>query len=194
MYSEIFVVVFSYLLGSIPTGLIVSKMFGKEDLRKKGSGNIGATNALRVGGKKVGLITLVLDVFKGAFPVLYVSEYFSTIESDVYIYCGIASVIGHMFPLWLRFNGGKGVATAFGAVSAVNINVGIIMLFSFVLSFLPFKVVSIASLTTTLVATVVAVFLLEGAQQIMVWSIAILIFYKHRGNIVRILTGSESKI
>lgn len=194
MIFEIIAILCSYMLGTIPTGLLVGKMFGKGDIRKQGSGNIGATNTLRVAGKKAGIITLVIDVVKGALPVFIAAEYFSTIETNTYVYCGIAAVVGHMFPIWLSFKGGKGVATAFGAVAAVNADVGIVLMISFIISFLPFRVVSIASLTTTLIATIFAVFFMEGAQSIMVWVIAVLIFFKHRANIQRILAGEEKKI
>lgn len=191
---ELIAIALSYLLGSVPTGLIVTKLFGKGDVRKKGSGNIGATNTLRVAGKWAGLITLVIDCAKGAIPVLFVSSYFSVVETDAYIYCGIAAVLGHMFPVWLNFKGGKGVATTFGVIAAANQEFAMLLAVVFVVSFLPFRVVSIATLVTVMAATAIAAVFMDGGQAIMVWVLSALIVYKHKANIQRLLSGEENKI
>ena len=191
---ELIAIILSYLLGTIPTGLIVTKLFGKGDVRKKGSGNIGATNTLRVAGKWAGLITLVIDCAKGAIPVLIVSSYFSVVETDAYIYCGIAAVLGHMFPVWLNFKGGKGVATTFGVLAAASQEFAMLLAVVFVLSFLPFRVVSIATLVTVMVATAVAALFMDGGQAMMVWVLSALIVYKHKANIQRLIAGEENKL
>jgi acyl phosphate:glycerol-3-phosphate acyltransferase len=191
---EIIAIILSYLLGTIPTGLIVTKLFGKGDVRKKGSGNIGATNTLRVAGKWAGLITLVIDCAKGAIPVLIVSSYFSVVETDAYIYSGIAAVLGHMFPVWLNFKGGKGVATTFGVLAAASQEFAMLLAVVFVLSFLPFRVVSIATLVTVMAATAIAAVFMDGGQAIMVWVLSALIVYKHKANIQRLIAGEENKL
>lgn len=193
MIFELIAIALSYLLGSIPTGLIVTKLFCKGDVRKKGSGNIGATNTLRVAGKWAGLITLVIDCAKGAVPVLIASSYFSIVETDTYIYCGIAAVLGHMFPAWLNFKGGKGVATTFGVIAAANQEFSMLLAVVFVLSFLPFRVVSIATLVTVMAATAIATVFMDGGQAMMVWVLSALIVYKHKTNIQRLIAGEENK-
>ena len=121
----------SYLMGSIPFGLILSKTFLKKDIRKIGSGNIGATNVLRSGNKIIGYLTLVLDVLKAVAPVLYVKYYFPEL-----IYISSLSVfLGHVFPIWLKFKGGKGVATYVGILFSINYILGIFYVFSWLMIF-----------------------------------------------------------
>ncbi|WP_410542113.1 glycerol-3-phosphate 1-O-acyltransferase PlsY [Wolbachia endosymbiont (group B) of Elophila nymphaeata] len=186
---EIFVVfVLSYILGSIPFSLIIAKINGI-NLREVGSGNIGATNVARTGNKRLAVLALFLDSLKG-FVGVYTAQQFCD-NNDFYIYVSaILAVLGHMFPIWLRFNGGKGVATTLGVLIALNISIAFV--FVWLIVFFIFRYSSLASLAAT-AAAVIASFFFQKELFLILLTVAILIFLKHYKNIANLLQGREHK-
>ena len=147
-------ILFSYLMGSIPFGYLFSKYVSKIDIRKIGSGNIGATNVLRAGNKLTALLTLFFDALKGFAPV-WISLQFSSV---LFIYVGILVLLGHMYPIWLKFKGGKGVATFLGVIFAISINSGFLFILSWIIIALIYRKSSISSLSATLLSSLYIVF------------------------------------
>ena len=184
----IIVIILSYLLGSIPFGLILTQIFLKKDIRDIGSGNIGATNALRSGNKLIGYSTLFLDIFKAILPVLYIKLNFSDL---VYI-SALSVFLGHVFPVWLKFKGGKGVATYVGIIFSLNISYFLVFGITWILIFLISKYSSLASLIATL-SIPIYLFFTNGNQVIFFGIMFILIFYTHRENIKRLKNKEEIK-
>ena len=184
----IIIIIISYLLGSIPFGLILTKIFLKKDIRDIGSGNIGATNALRSGNRLIGYSTLFLDIIKAILPVLYIK-----INHHDLVYISALSVfLGHVFPLWLKFKGGKGVATFVGIIFSINIYYVLIFGITWILIFLISKYSSLASLIATL-SIPIYLFFTNGNQVIFFGIMFILIFYTHRENIKRLKNKEEIK-
>ena len=185
----IIVAVYSYLLGSIPFGLILTKIFLKKDIRKIGSGNIGTTNVLRTGKKSLAAVTLVLDLMKGYFAIIITFTYFENLIS----YSALICFIGHIFPVWLKFKGGKGVATYLGVVLALSYKFFLIFGISWlVLSFL-FRYASLSSIISSLIVFVCSYFFNNNFSLIL-FIFFINILYTHRENIVRLKNSKESKI
>ncbi len=183
--------VISYLIGSIPFGVILTRMTGAGDLRSIGSGNIGATNVLRTGRKGLALATLVLDALKGALPVLVAGRFFGP---DMAIVAGLGTVLGHCFPIWLKFAGGKGVATAIGVVFMLTPFTGLIVLVLFILIVAITRYVSLASIIAALVSIPTA-YLLDRVQAAELYvALALIIVLKHRTNLYRLITGTEPKV
>ena len=181
-------IVISYLLGSIPFGLILTKLFLKKDIREIGSGNIGATNVLRSGNKLIGYLTLVLDILKAIIPVIYIK-----FNHPELIYISSLSVfLGHVFPLWLKFKGGKGVATYVGILFSLNLIYGFIFCISWLLTFFLSKYSSLSSLIASLIVPIY-LFFVNGEQIIFFIILFVLIFYTHRENIKRLKNKEESK-
>ena len=187
---ELFIIgIISYLMGSIPFGLILTKIFLKKDIREIGSGNIGATNALRTGNKLIGYSTLILDVLKAVIPVLYVKINF---PDAVYI-SALFAFIGHVFPVWLKFKGGKGVATYVGILFSLNIIFGLVFGVCWLIIFFISKYSSLASLIGSL-SIPVYILILEGLENVFFYVIMfILIFFTHRENIKRLKNKEETK-
>ncbi len=184
-----FIIAISYLLGSIPFGFLLTKIFLKKDIRKIGSGNIGATNALRTGSKSIGYATLTLDILKAVIPVIIVKVYF--IE---YLYIASLCVfLGHVFPVWLKFKGGKGVATYVGILCCIDIYLGLIFGVTWFVTFLLFKYSSLSSLLGSLSIPIINFFIFKGEVIFFFIIMFVLIFYTHRENIKRLLNRSESK-
>ena len=182
------VIVISYFLGSIPFGLILTKLFLKKDIREIGSGNIGATNVLRSGNKLIGYLTLVLDILKAIIPVIYIK-----FNHPELIYISSLSVfLGHVFPLWLKFKGGKGVATYVGILFSINFIYGFIFCISWLITFFLSKYSSLSSLIASLLVPV-CLFFVNGEQIIFYVILFVLIFYTHRKNIKRLKNKEESK-
>jgi glycerol-3-phosphate acyltransferase PlsY len=183
--------VVAYLIGSVPFGLIVTRMAGAGDLRAIGSGNIGATNVLRTGRKGLALVTLVLDVLKGALPVWLAGHYFGP---DMAVVAGLGAVVGHCFPVWLKFLGGKGVATALGVVLVLTPPAALVGLLLFVAITALTRYVSLGSILGAASTCVVAWLLghVQAAELFVV--LAALITAKHAGNIRRLLAGTENKV
>jgi acyl phosphate:glycerol-3-phosphate acyltransferase len=181
----------AYLIGSVPFGLILTRLGGAGDLRAIGSGNIGATNVLRTGRKGLAIATLVLDVLKGASPVWLAGRYFGP---DMAVVAGLGAVVGHCFPVWLKFLGGKGVATALGVVLVLTPLVALIAAALFAAIAALTRYVSLASILAA-AATCVIAWLLGHAQAAELYLVlALLIIAKHAGNIRRLLAGTESKL
>ena len=185
----IIVSVYSYLLGSIPFGLILTKIFLKKDIRKIGSGNIGTTNVLRTGKKSLAAGTLILDLMKGYFSIIITFTYFENLIS----YSALICFIGHIFPVWLKFKGGKGVATYLGVVLALSYKFFLIFGISWlILSFL-FRYASLSSIISSLIVFVCSYFFNNNFSLIL-FIFFIIILYTHRENIVRLKNSEESKI
>ena len=185
----IIVAVYSYLLGSIPFGLVLTKIFLKKDIREIGSGNIGTTNVLRTGKKSLAIATLVLDLLKGYFSIALTFIYFENLIS----YSALICFIGHIFPVWLKFRGGKGVATYLGVVLAFSFKFFLIFgLTWLVLSFL-FRYASLSSIISSLIVFVYSYFFINNFSLIL-FIFFVIIIYTHRENIVRLKNSEESKI
>ena len=183
-------IIISYLFGSFPSGYILSKYFNKIDITKQGSGNIGATNVLRSGSKALAILTLLIDVLKGAIPVVLFS-----FNSYLMALAGLFSFLGHNFPVWLKFKGGKGIATYLGICFAVSLNIGISFVLLWVLITFIFKTSSISSLITISLIPIISFFHLENSIISLVFLLmSINSFYRHKLNIIRILNGEEPKI
>ena len=185
----IIVAVYSYLLGSIPFGLVLTKIFLKKDIREIGSGNIGTTNVLRTGKKSLAVATLVLDLFKGYFSIVITFIYFDNLIS----YSALICFIGHIFPVWLKFKGGKGVATYLGVILALSYKFFLIFGITWlVLSFL-FRYASLSSIISSLIVFVYSYFFINNFSLIL-FIFFVIIIYTHRENIVRLKNSEESKI
>ena len=181
-------IIFSYLLGSIPFGLILTKLFLKKDIRKIGSGNIGATNVLRSGNKLIGYLTLFFDILKAVIPVVYIKLNYP----DLIYISSLSVFLGHVFPIWLKFKGGKGVATYVGILFSINLILGFIFCISWLLVFLLSKYSSLSSLVASL-SVPLFIFFTNGEQIIFFIILFVLIFYTHRENIKRLKNKEESK-
>ena len=178
----------SYLLGSIPFGFILTKIFLKKDIRDIGSGNIGATNALRTGNKLLGYGTLILDISKAVLPVLYVK-----FNYPEYIFItSLCTFLGHVFPIWLKFKGGKGVATYVGILFSINLILGLIFVVSWAFTFLLSKYSSLSSLIASLIIPVYLI-IFENYNSIFFIIMFVLIFYTHRENVKRLKNKEETK-
>ena len=188
--SYFLVALIAYLVGSIPFGLILVKMVGGENLREIGSGNIGATNVLRTGRKGIAFATLVLDCGKGAATVL-VAELYSY---DFALIAGFFSVFGHIFPIWLKFRGGKGVATAIGALLANSWEIGLLTIIVWLIIAVAFKFSSLAAIIALTLSTIFAWYFSDFNVFIMTFAISSLTVLRHAENIQRLAKGKESKI
>ena len=185
----IIVGIVSYMMGSVPFGFILTKVFLKKDIREIGSGNIGATNALRTGNKLVGYTTLILDITKAVIPVIYVKINFPEL---IYI-ASLCAFLGHVFPIWLKFKGGKGVATYVGILFSINILLGVIFVASWGLFFIIFKYSSLSSIIGAL-SIPIYLFIVGETDIVIFFTIMfILIFFTHRENIKRLKNKEESK-
>ncbi|MDA8937396.1 glycerol-3-phosphate 1-O-acyltransferase PlsY [Candidatus Pelagibacter sp.] len=183
------VAIISYLMGSIPFGFILTKVFLNKDIREIGSGNIGATNALRTGSKLIGYATLILDIAKAIVPVIYIKINFPEL---IYI-ASLCAFLGHVFPIWLRFKGGKGVATYVGILFSINIILGIIFMACWGLVFFIFKYSSLSSIVGALSIPLYLFITGESNSVIFFTIMFILIFFTHRENIKRLKNKEESK-
>jgi glycerol-3-phosphate acyltransferase PlsY len=184
------VISFSYLLGSIPFGILVSKVFGLGNLRDIGSGNIGATNVLRTGNKLAALITLILDGAKGALVVIVAR----LISEDAAITASICVIIGHIYPVWVRFSGGKGVATFIGALLALSFVTGFLVCLIWIMTAFIFRYSSLSAMVSS-VSAPIWIFLFYGNEALIVTTImAVLICHRHKDNIRRLINGSETRI
>ena len=181
--------IISYLMGSIPFGFILTKIFLNKDIREIGSGNIGATNALRTGKKTLGYSTLTLDILKAVIPVIYVKVFY---QDFLYI-ASLCAFLGHVFPIWLKFKGGKGVATYVGILFAINIYFGIIFTISWFITFFISKYSSLSSLVGAASIPIYLLVLTQFDQGIFFTIMFVLIFFTHRENIKRLKNKEETK-
>ena len=204
-----FVILFSYVSGSIPFGLILTKFFGNIDVRKIGSGNIGATNVLRTGNKFLALTTLILDILKGFIPVSITLQYFP----EMIQLSSLLAFLGHVFPIWLKFKGGKGVATYLGILLALSIQLGLLFMFTWLTVSLIFKYSSVSSMFASLTVLVIytareiagPIFKIMSDQtpktyenvpslSLLLFIFFILLVFTHRKNISNLKNKTEHKI
>ncbi len=187
---ELFLIILvSYLFGSIPVGLLLTKIFLKKDIREIGSGNIGATNVLRSGNKILGYSTLVLDILKAVLPILYIKFFMND-----YLYISALSIfIGHVFPIWLKFKGGKGVASYLGILCCLDIFSALIFGVVWISIFILFKFSSLSSLLASLTIPIFQFFYNSNSDYYFYFMMFILIFFTHRENIKRLRNNTESK-
>ena len=181
--------IISYLMGSIPFGLILTKLFLKKDIREIGSGNIGATNVLRSGNKIIGYITLIFDILKAVIPVIFVKNYYT----DFLYLASLCAFLGHVFPVWLKFKGGKGVATYVGILFVINIYFGIIFALCW---FIIFGITKFSSLSSLIASISIPIYLIitSNFDEIFFFIIMfVLIFFTHRENVKRLKNKEETK-
>ena len=179
----------SYLMGSIPFGFILTKIFLKKDIRDIGSGNIGATNALRTANKLIGYSTLILDVAKAIIPVIFVKINYP----DLIYIASLCAFLGHVFPVWLKFKGGKGVATYVGILFSINFLLGIIFAISWGIIFLMFRYSSLSSIIGSISIPIYILITDQISNAIFFSIMFVLIFFTHRENIKRLKNKEESK-
>ena len=179
----------SYLMGSIPFGLILTKIFLNKDIREIGSGNIGATNALRTGNKLIGYSTLILDIAKAIIPVIFVKINYP----DLIYIASLCAFLGHVFPIWLKFKGGKGVATYVGILFSINLLLGIIFTASWGIIFLIFRYSSLSSIISSISIPIYILITDQISNAIFFGIMFVLIFFTHRENIKRLKNKEESK-
>ena len=189
MMDYLIIGIASYLMGSIPFGLILTKIFLKKDIREIGSGNIGATNVLRTGSKLIGYTTLILDIAKAIIPVIFVKINFPEL---IYI-ASLSAFLGHVFPIWLKFKGGKGVATYVGILFSINILLGVVFVASWGVVFLIFKYSSLSSIIGALSIPIYLLITGEIKSVVFFAIMFVLIFFTHRENIKRLINKEESK-
>lgn len=184
------VILYSYLLGSIPFGLIYAKIAGLGDVRNIGSGNIGATNVLRTGNKQVAAYTLLSDIAKGSIAVLITNKFFSeySLLSFLTVY------LGHIFPVWLKFKGGKGVATFIGGILITNYILGLVFLITWGVIAKIFKISSLSAIIAFIVTLVITFVFYDFNLTLLMFFFTVFSIYTHRDNIKRIISGDESKI
>ena len=189
----------AYLLGSIPFGYILVRIFRKEDIRATGSGNIGATNVARSGGKGLGILTLLLDLLK-AFAAVKIAQHFAPgtpgFPSDLAVLAGVAAVLGHVFPIWLRFKDGKGVASALGVFIAIAPLAALCALVVFIGVFAITRYVSLASILAAVMMPVFCLLWMPDRSPIFVGGViflSLLVVAKHHANIARLMQGKESR-
>lgn len=189
--SLVIVAVLAYLLGSIPFGVVITKVMGLGDLRQIGSGNIGATNVLRTGNKGAALATLLLDAAKGAVAVLIAR---ATVGEDAAQLAALASFLGHLFPVWLGFRGGKGVATFLGILLALAWPVGLAACATWLAAALVFRISSLAALAAAALSSLWCFVFDQGMMLFLVVALTALIYIRHWPNLERIKAGTEPKI
>ena len=186
----ILVFFYSYFLGSIPFGLIIIKIFLDLDIRNVGSGNIGTTNVLRTGKKSLAIATLIFDILKGYVSVIITLKYFN----DLIYFSALICFIGHIFPVWLKFKGGKGVATYLGIILALSFKFGIIFAATWLLISFIFKYSSLASMIGALTVFAYSIILGNNTLNIFLFVTFIIILYTHRENIIKLKDSKETKI
>lgn len=187
-------VIISYLLGSIPFGIIFSKLFSDVDVRTVGSGNIGATNVMRAAGKKAAILTLLSDCLKGVLPVLVVKI---VLQDDwTTVACAAAAILGHNFPIYLKFKGGKGVATSYGVVLAIVPKIGVICLIAWLAAALLWRYSSLSALVSFALFPILIFLTVPESKPLGLLSLFVfsMIYYRHRENIRRLIAGTEPKI
>ena len=197
IFCQILFLTATYLVCGIPFGLIITKFFAKKDIRQYGSGNIGATNVARIAGKKLGLITLLLDGLKGAIMIIIGRYLFADLDYRpvLLVLIGMVAVLGHVFPIYFRFRGGKGVATTMAILLAINPIIGGVACLSWLITFLISRISALASLTSVVVTMIFVICFQRPLEEIfLILFLMIIIFIRHRENIARMLSGQEQKL
>jgi len=189
-FALLIALVFGYLLGSIPFGLLLTRAAGLGDVRKIGSGNIGATNVLRTGHKGLAAATLILDALKGTVAVLIAARY----GNEPAIAAGLGAFVGHLFPIWLGFKGGKGVATYIGVLFGLMWQAALLFLAVWIIVALLFRYSSLSALTACVLIPIALWFWGRPDLAILFAALSVIVFIKHRANILRLLAGTEGKI
>jgi acyl phosphate:glycerol-3-phosphate acyltransferase len=187
----IFALLLGYLSGSIPFGLLLTRLAGLGDVRRIGSGNIGATNVLRTGSRWIAGLTLLLDILKGFVPVFLAARLWS---ADAAIAAGFGALAGHILPVWLRFKGGKGVATFIGVLFALFWPLGVLFIIAWLIIAFTARMSSLAALTATAIVAATSFAITAGRLPIALLIIALVIFITHRANLLRLLRNQEPKI
>ena len=188
---------FAYLLGSIPSGLLIGKLFGLGDVRSIGSGNIGATNVLRTGKKSAAALTLIADFAKAFVPVFTSQQCVDADICPVYMasLIGMFVVIGHIFPVWLRFKGGKGVASILGVYAGINYVLFVVFVLSWIVLYKAKRMSSLSSILATAVSLLVSFYFVDDFYgRLLLLAASVLVIFRHRGNIARIITGDELSV
>tara|TARA_B110000444_G_scaffold211481_1_gene207352 strand:+ start:1202 stop:1783 length:582 start_codon:yes stop_codon:yes gene_type:complete len=186
----LYVIVYSYFLGSIPFGLIITKIFLDKDIRDIGSGNIGTTNVLRTGKKSLAATTLLFDILKGYISITIASKYFNEL---VYL-SALICFIGHIFPVWLKFKGGKGVATYLGIILGISFKLGIIFGTVWLLTAIIFRYSSLASILGSMIVCIYSFYIGNEMQSYFLFIIFVTIIFTHKENITRLKNSKENKI
>ena len=186
----LYVFFYSYFLGSIPFGLVITKIFLGKDIRKMGSGNIGTTNVLRTGKKSLAAATLLFDALKGYISIIISLKYFN----DLVYLSALVCFIGHIFPMWLKFKGGKGVATYLGIIFGISFMQGIIFGLVWLITVIIFRYSSLSSILGSLMVFFYSVFIGSGSQSYFLFIIFVIILFTHKENIIRLKNSKESKI
>ncbi|MER8527999.1 MULTISPECIES: glycerol-3-phosphate 1-O-acyltransferase PlsY [unclassified Mesorhizobium] len=189
-YSPVLALVFGYLLGSIPFGLLITRAAGLGDVRNIGSGNIGATNVLRTGNKSLAAATLLLDALKGTAAVLIAGRF----APELGLWAGFGAFLGHLFPVWLGFKGGKGVATYLGVLIGLAWQAALIFAVVWLAVAFLFRFSSLAALTASVVVPMALYFLSTPQIAGLFAAMSLIVIVKHRANIARLLAGTEGKI
>ena len=184
------VIIYSYFLGSIPFGLVITRIFLNQDIRKLGSGNIGTTNVLRTGKKSLAAITLLFDILKGYISIIIAFKYFNEL---IYL-SALICFTGHIFPVWLKFKGGKGVATYLGIILGISFILGIIFCISWLLIAIIFRYSSLSSILASMIIFIYSIFLNNEIQSYFLFIIFLIIIFTHKENIIRLKNSKESKI
>jgi glycerol-3-phosphate acyltransferase PlsY len=195
-FYQFLFLVFSYLISSIPFGFVLAKKYAKIDIRHQGSKNIGATNVMRLVGKKLAFFTLILDGFKGAIMIIIARFVFFDVNNlhMFLVIVGAVSVLGHIYSIYLNFKGGKGVATAIAVILALDFAVGMLAIFFWIMAFCAFRISSISSLIAIFSTVILSsVYGAPSSQIVFCLALFILIFARHRENILRLMTGEENK-
>ena len=183
------IILLSYLMGSIPFGFILTKILLKKDIREIGSGNIGATNVMRTGNKMIGYITLSLDILKAIIPLLIIK-----FNNPEFLFISALSIfLGHVFPLWLKFKGGKGVATYVGMLFCINYILGFVFIICWLIIFIVSRYSSLSSLIASLTIPIYHFFIIDNNNYYFFIILFILIFFTHRENVKRLINNTESK-
>lgn len=197
IFFQILFLIVTYLVAAIPFGLVLAKTFAGIDIRQAGSKNIGATNVTRLAGKKLGFLTLILDGLKGAFMIIAARFCFYD-SANLHLYLslvGLFAVIGHIYPIYLNFKGGKGVATTIAVLLALDFTVGILVICFWIASFAITRVSSISSLIATFSSIILSIIYKAPFSQIIFCILLfLLITYRHKENITRLIKGEEKKI
>ena len=193
-YITLFVIF--YLIGSIPFAFILTKLCGLEDIRNVGSGNVGSTNVLRTGNKTLALLVLILDICKGLIPLIVMKNYYDIYNANlILIIIGGMTILGHIFPIWLRFKGGKGVATYIGFLLALDYILGSFFIFIWIILALLKRYSSLSSIISLMIIPLTSFIILEEINiSYFLIGISFLIIFMHKSNIMRLFNKTESKI
>jgi len=184
------VFLYSYILGSIPFGLIITKIFLDKDIRNIGSGNIGTTNVLRTGKKSLAAATLLFDILKGYISIIIAYKYFN----ELIYFSALICFIGHIFPIWLRFKGGKGVATYLGIILGISFMLGVIFAITWLLIAILFRYSSLSSILGSMIVCIYSIFTSNEIQSYFLIIMFVIIVFTHKQNISRLKSSKESKI